>query len=333
VQPFAFLLAGALLLALVAPTPATWRGRLAPWCVFAPAVLGLFLPWAWREFAAPRTAGGEYNFGTLDALRPTYLPGGQALADLAPAIAGAYLDGTDTLVLALWAAAVATLLLASWRRGTVAHSWRGTRLALLALVLYFALPQAIRGQWNIAPRFAWVGAMLIVAAIGDPGPRLARAGPLMAVALTAAVALNAVLHHRRFAEESQPFTAALAAVPRGQRVLSLAYDARSAVFTQWPYLHFVQYVMAFRGGAAAWSLAKSPPFPIRHRAVADFPTLHPFKPEEFRFTSYAASYDYFIARAGPGADRIFEGATVMPVLVQEGGGWRVWRNPAARPPR
>jgi len=178
-----------------------------------------------------------------------------------------------------------------------------------------------------------VAALLIVAAIGDPGPRVSRAAPLVAVALTAAVSVNALLHHRRFARESEPFTAVLAAVPRGQRVLSLAYDARSTVFREWPYLHFVQYVMAFRGGAACWSLAKSPPFPIRHRAVRDFPTLHPFKPEEFRFTIHGPSYDYFIARAGPATGRIFEGAPAMPELVHEGGGWRVWRNPAARPPR
>jgi hypothetical protein len=333
VQPFAFLLAAAPLLVLASPSREPILRRLSPLLAFAPALFALFLPWAYREFAAPRTAGGEYNFGTLGRLDARYGSARQRVLDLPSFVSGSYADGSDTVLLAAWAGLVAFLLAASWRRGTTAHSWRGARLAAIALVACFALPMSIQGQWNIAPRFAWLAALLIVPAIGDPGPRLARLGTVGAVALTAAAAVLAAHQHRRFARESEAFAGVLAAVPQGQRVLSLCYDARSRVFTQWPYLHFVQYVMAFRGGAAAWSLAKSPPFPIRHRQARDFPTLHPFVPEDFRYDRHGYAYDYFIARAGPGADRIFAAAPVRPERVFEGGGWRVWRNRLADPPR
>jgi hypothetical protein len=333
VQPFAFLLAAALLLTLVSPSPGPARRRLAPLLAFAPAVLALFLPWAYREFAGPRRDGGEYNFGTLGNLHARYDPARQKILDLPSAVSGSYADGSDTVIFAAWAGLVASLIAASGRRGATGHSWLGVRLALIALLAYFALPLSIQGQWNIAPRFAWLAALLIVPAIGDPGPRLTRVGIIGAVALTTAAALLAAHQHRRFGQESAAFAGVLAAVPPGQRVLSLSYDPRSRVFTQWPYLHFVQYVVAFRGGAAGWSLAKSPPFPIRHPDAAALPTLHPFIPEDFRYGRHGYAYDYFIARAGPGADRIFAAAPVRPELVFEGGGWRVWRNRLADPPR
>jgi hypothetical protein len=331
-QPFAFLLGAALLLAVASPPPPASRTRLLSLLVFAPAALGLFAPWAYREFAGPRSAEAEYNFGTLDDIGPQYLAPAYVVAELAPAVAGAYQDGTDTLLFAVWAALVAGLLAAGWRRGGASHAWRGRRLALLALLGCFVAPMAIQGQWNIAPRFAWMAALLVVTAAADPGPRLARAGVVGAVALTAAVAVNAAVHHRAFDRETDGFAGALAAIPRGQRVLSLAYDNRSKVFTQWPYLHFGQYAMAYRGGAAAWSLAKSPPIPIRHLRAGDFPIPDPFLPGDFRAAAHGPFYDYFLARAGPSAEEIFAGGR-MPALVHAGGSWRVWRNEEAIPLR
>jgi hypothetical protein len=225
---------------------------------------------------------------------------------------------------------VAALLAAGWRRDDASHAWRGRRLALLALLGCFVAPMAIQGQWNIAPRFAWIAALLIVTAVADPGPRLARAGVAGALALTLAVAANAVVHHRAFDREADGFAGAVEAIPPGQRVLSLVYDNRSAVFARWPYLHFGQYVMAYRGGAAGWSLAKSPPIPIRHRRQGDFPIPDPFLPGDFRAAEHGPFYEYFLARAGPSTEAIFVGAPI-PTLVHARGSWRVWRNEEAIP--
>jgi hypothetical protein len=325
VQPFAFLLLAALLLAQVAPEPASRARRFAPLLVFAPAVLALFAPWVYREFLAGRTADGAYNFARLDEVRPQYHALSYMLTELVPSVAGAYQDGTDTLLFAAWAAVVALLLARSARPDAL-------RLAVLALLGYFAAPMAIQGQWNIAPRFAWIAALLAVAAIGDPGRALSRAGAALAVALTAATSLNAIQHHRRFDREADGFARILAALPPGQRVISLVYDTRSAVITQWPYVHFGQYALAFRGGAAGWSLAKSPPFPIRHRRPQDFPAPDPFHPEAFRPVEHGRHYDYALARFGPAERVIFEGAVTPWVAVASGGPWRLWRNPAADPP-
>jgi hypothetical protein len=329
VQPFAFLLAAALLLAQVAPEPASHRRRFAPLLVFAPAVLGLFLPWVYREFVASRTADGAYNFGRLDDVRPQYHAFTYMLSELVPSIAGAYQDGSDTLLFAAWAAVVAALI-ALGGRGVRSDA---LRLALLALVGYFAAPMSIQGQWNIAPRFAWIAALFAVAAIGEGRRAVARAGTALAVALTAAASLLAVRQHRQFDREAAGFQAILDALPPGQRVLSLIYDTRSAVFTQWPYVHFGQYAMAFRGGAAGWSLAKSPPFPVRHRRPEDFPAPDPFHPERFRLAEDGRHYDYFLARFGPAEAVLFDPPSPRPVLVASSGPWRLWRNPAAGAPR
>jgi hypothetical protein len=329
-QPFAFLLGAALLLAMASPAPPPTRARLLSLLVFAPATLGLLAPWLYREFVGPRSAEAVYNFGTLDDIRPQYLAPSYVVAGLAPAVAGAYQDGTDTVLFAAWVGFVAALFAVGWWRGRASHAWRGRRLALLALLGCFVAPMAIQGQWNIAPRFAWIAALLLVTAVAEAGPRLTRAGVAGALALTAAVAANAIVHHRAFDRETEGFAGALEAIPPGQRVLSLVYDTRSAVFTQWPYLHFGQYVMAFRGGAAGWSLAKSPPFPIRHLRAGDFPIPDPFAPGDFRVVEHGPFYDYFLARAGPATEVIFAGGR-MPTLVHAGGGWRVWRNEEAIP--
>lgn len=334
VQPFAFLVPAAFLLAVVPPSPPSLRRRLALLLVFAPATLLLFAPWVYREFVSPRPGEeNRYNFGTVGELGSKYQPRSDALAELPTAVAGAYQDGTDTLLFAAWVGVVATLLAAGWRRGAAAHAWRARRLAGLALICCLAAPFAIQGQWNIAPRFAWLAALLIVAAMAEPGRPLSRAGGALAVLLTLAAALNALRHHREFGREAEAFTGVVDAVPRGQRVLSLVYDNRSRVFTQFPYLHFGQYVMAFRGGAAGVSLAKSPPFPVRHRRPEDFPAPDPLRPQDFRPAEWADRYDYFVARAGPAEDALFAGAPVRPVMVYERAPWRVWRNASAPSPR
>jgi hypothetical protein len=153
------------------------------------------------------------------------------------------------------------------------------------------------------------------------------------VALTVAVAVNAVHHHRQFGREAAAFAGVVDAIPRGQRVLSLVYDTHSDVVTQFPYLHFGQYVMAHRGGAAGWSLAKSPPFPVRHHRPQDFPAPDPFRPQEFRLEDHGPHYDYFLARGGPDTQALFAGSGPAPVLVYAAGGWRVWHNPTARSAR
>jgi hypothetical protein len=331
-QPFAFLLLAAPMLAAAAPSPPSTGRRLAALLVLAPATLGLFAPWVYREFVGPRSAEPKYNFGTVTDLGAGYRPVRQAVAELPEAVAGAYQDGSDTLLLAAWAGLVATLLAAGWRRGAP-HAWRGRRLALLALICYFVLPMAIRGQWNIAPRFAWIAALLLVTALGDPGRRLAHIGTAASVALTLAGALNALHHHRQFSREAAGFAGVVDVIPMGQRVLSLIYDTRSRVFTQWPYMHFGQYLMAYRGGAAGWSLAKTPAQPVRHRRPADVPTLDPSRPEQFRPAEHAPRFDYFLARAGPSAGVIFAGAAAPPVLVYAAGAWRVWRNEQTPPRR
>ena len=109
-------------------------------------------------------------------------------------------------------------------------------------------------------------------------------------------------------------------------MLDLVYDARGHVLTRWPYLHFGQYAMVRRGGAAAHSLAKSPPFPLRLRRPADFPAPDPFRPQDFRAEVHLPHYDVVLARGGPPAAVLFAGATVRPTLAFEGGGWRAWRT-------
>lgn len=320
VQCLAFFIAAAVVLS-VTKSGLPWRARLARSLSLLPATLGLLLPWVYVQFLAARErVPGRYTFGRPGRLRAHFQSPETSLRDLPESLAGSFQDGSDLSVLAAWA------VLIVWAFGRRPR-WRPLLPALLALLLYFAAPMSIAGQWNIGPRFALLAALLVLPALAASGRRAAAIGTLAAV-LAAVAAANAAWHHATFDREAGAFDRALDAIPRGARVMPLVFDPRGRVLDKWPYLHFGQYVMVRRGGMSAVNLGRVPVFPIHLRDAASFPHVDVFRPGDFRFDGMGRAYDFFLLRS-PGAwkERLFPAAAVEEVFAS--GEWVVLRRRGA----
>jgi hypothetical protein len=320
--------------ALVRSAP-VWTRALRAWPL-APATLVLFLPWLY--LSTTNRPEAERYFPGLDDPSPKYEAPLQRLTGLPGAVAGSYQDGTDGWLLAAWAVGGGPA-----GRGGRAGTNRGARgpdtraagrephdpaarggvaLAVAALACYFALPISIQGQWNIAPRFAWIAALLLPCLLRWPPPWL----PAATLALAAATAANAAWHHVRFDREAGPFDRALATLPRGARVLGLIYDPRGQVLERWPYLHFEQYAVVHGGGMAAHSFAANAPLPVRLRPEARMPAPGVWRPDDFRYDVHGRFFDHFLIRdpAGRLDVRSAFGGAVEEVFRE--GAWRVYRG-------
>jgi hypothetical protein len=322
-QAFAFLLLSAGVLALAGDgTP--WRRTLRAWPV-APATLGLFLPWVY--LSTTTRPGVDRYFPSLEDPRAKYEAPLERLTELPSNIAGSFQDGSDTLMLAAWAALLVSAVVVSRGDWIRSSPRRAIALTAAALACYFVLPVSIQGQWNIAQRFGWIAVLLAPCVMIRP-PRWL---PAAVLALSAATAANAGWHHHVFDREVGPFDRALAAIPPGARVLGLVYDNRGEVMERWPYLHFEQYAVVRGGGMAAHSFTANAPLPVRLRPEARVPAPAIWHPRDFRYDEHGGFFDHFLIRDPTGRFDVrspFEGA--VDEVFREGA-WRVYRG-RSRPP-
>lgn len=234
---------------------------------------------------------------------------------------------------ALALAGLVWLAIEAWRRrksGEKAPA-RGPwlRLALLPIVaalLYLFGPTSYDWIWPIAPRFALLALLLVIPVIPSPPPKVA------AVFLAAVVGLAALqTAHVREAftgfdtEEVGDLDEALAALPEGASVAGLIF-ARGSRFVHFsPFLHYVAYHQARRGGVVMFTFADFPQSPFRFREERRPPRVVPrweWMPERVS-SSDLEYYDYVLVRGGPGRigrDRV----NYRPVY--EGAPWTVWQR-------
>jgi hypothetical protein len=303
---------------------AAWRRALRASISLVPAVAGLLAPWAYWTFVDPQ--GSERQFASIQGdPTPRFESLATNLEELPASVAGAFQDGSDGLVFAAWAVVAVVGLSRGWRPG---EPFRGrlvpALLAATALLGYFLAPMSIKGQWNINPRFALPAALLVLPALRFASPRRAGAA---ALALSLTVAANAAWHHAAFDREVGPFEEALASLPRGRRVLALMYEPRGHVLEKWPYLHFGQYAMVRRGGAAGGSFAASAPMPVRYRDVKSFPHPGPWRPGDFDPAVHGPCYDYVLVRWTSGGRPPAAGPSGLREPVFSQGPWRLYRSP------
>jgi hypothetical protein len=334
VVPFALFALGCLLVALDRQ-PRRVLLRLLP---LVPAGLASLL-WLWRSPAGRATltaaVGGEAG------PQPQYQPAAFALRDMPNwltdtfhgAEAGSLLRGT-ALVFAL------TLLIglgwACWRRPREpaagapdrarparALVWRLLPLAPLALLLYFVTPSAYAWIWPIAQRFPLLAVLFAIPVLPAP-PRAAAV--LLAGALLALSFAEQRLVTRAFAafdqQEVGDFDAALAAIPPRKRVMGLIFARGSAQVKFSPFIHFVAYYQARKGGAVMFTFADFPQSPFRFRESDRPPRVPPrweWLPQLVRPTDLAW-YEYVLVRAGPSP------CAHECKLVYRGQRWSVWQR-------
>ena len=264
---FIFFAPAAALASLLLPRPLDLRARLreAPrrllWA--APVVLlGLF--WlAYSPVVHPHSVGWDQPVG-IQFEEPA-----QALKNLTDALLDIWHGSQDEWCLLALLAAAALLSwpqprageepAKTWRRG-IAAAW-----VALAVLLYFAFPNAIGWLWQLNERYALVFALLAPLLL-RPARGLRGAAPLLLVAATALFAAgNSVVQMRSFESEVGPFDTVLSAALPGKRLFAMMYDQNSRFAKFSPFLHFGSYYRARAGGVVAFSFAELPQSPFRYR--------------------------------------------------------------------
>jgi hypothetical protein len=333
IVPFAFLMLGAFLLC-VQPSIARTLRLLAP---LAPAlVIGAL--WMLQSPAGQATlnaaAGGDA------ALRAVYQPAEVSLRDLPNWLTDVFHGPEGLRQLEYFGALLSVTLLVGLMRGAYLQPWRtragepslwapGSFVRLVPLVplaaaAYFVLPSGYAWIWPIAQRFPLLALLLLVPVLPKP-PRVALV--LVAVGLLWLAATQQRQASRAFAafeqEEVGAFDQALAAIPKGQRVMGLIYARGSRQVKFSPFIHFVAYYQARKGGAVMFTFADFPQSPFRFREAERPPRVPPrweWLPERVR-PADMRWYDYVLVRGGAGDP--CRGACELRFRQ---GFWSVWKR-------
>lgn len=338
VVPFAFLGFGATLVALGDTLRATSRRLL-------PLVPGGLAALVWTRFAPAGQATATAAFGQEGVgPRPTFATASDALRDLPNWLTDVFQGERDVqlfivmLALALFAIGLGARPAARDDAATTDQALRVvlTRrlglLAPLALALYFVTPTGYDWIWPISARFPLLAILFVIPVL--PFPRGAL-GVLLAAAIAATSVATFVEAGERFVtferDEVGELDQALAAIPPGRRVAGLIGDKYSTQAKFAPFLHYVAYYQADRGGAVMFTFADFPQSPFRFREDHRPPRVGPrweWMPERVEPRRDLGWYEFVLVRGAAGrldADRtLYE-----PVF--RGPHWSVWRRLDAVP--
>jgi hypothetical protein len=126
-------------------------------------------------------------------------------------------------------------------------------------------------------------------------------------------------------EEVGDIDAAIASIPRGERVAGLIFGGSSNIVRFAPFLHYVALYQARKGGAVMFTFAEFPQSPFRFKADSrppKVPSRWEWTPERVDPDRDLTWYRYVLVRGGPG--RIQRSPYFENVF--QGAGWTVWRR-------
>src|SRR5262249_6033121 len=126
-------------------------------------------------------------------------------------------------------------------------------------------------------------------------------------------------------EEVGDFDQALAAIPREQRVVGLIFDRYSRYVAFAPFIHYVAYYQARKGGAVMFTFADFPQSPftfLEQNRPPHVPPRWEWTPERVR-PRELGFYDYALVRGGPGA---IAAPSSGFLLDYDSPRWRVFRR-------
>jgi hypothetical protein len=173
----------------------------------------------------------------------------------------------------------------------------------------------------------------------EPSPARGRAALLSALAVQALLALSCMglmgvvaLRVRRFATESAPFEAILAAAEPGERALAIVCDPHSAAARfEWEYNGYPLWYQAERKGFVDFNYAYFHPEIVRFRPGQTPPIeenlMGPFNWHEL----HASIYRYFFVRhTAPVPAGLFDNDQCQVDLVRAEGDWALYERRSCR---
>jgi hypothetical protein len=331
VVPFALLGLGVLLVSLERDFLAVAR-RLLPLVPCAAASL------FWLQTSAAGQATLAAAQGAAHGKRIEHTPAAEAIRQLPMWMTDILTREDDGLLLRVWLGIMLFALVCSCfplaRRdtgATVLARLLGKHLLLLAplcAVLYFVTPTSYDWIWPIAQRFPLLAALFAIVWIAPLKRSLSHAILLAAFLCSAASFHHAGSSFGMFSRlEVGDFDHALAAIPPGQRVAGLIYGRGSRNVAFSPFIHFVGYYQARKGGAVMFTFADFPQSPFRFREDNRPPRVPPrweWTPERVRVKDLAW-YDYVLVR---GQARQMQRPDSGFTAVYRGAPWSVWKRTA-----
>jgi hypothetical protein len=331
VVPFLLLGLGVALIALADSPRATLRGLLP----LLPSGMAALL---WLRASPAGQATLTAARGAERGVQPEFLPWSASLAETPRWLTDVLAGQADRRLLQAWALLVALGfvlgLVDRLRRAALQApdaltrqlAWRLCALAPLCAVLYFIAPTSYSWIWPIAPRFPLLCALWLLVAL----PRFVLGRELL-LGLACLLA-SASFHFAGSAftaferEEVGDFDSALAALPKAQRVAGLIFDRASSHVAFSPFIHYVAYYQARKGGAVMFSFADFPQSPFHFREENRPPRVPPrweWLPGRVVPRRDLAWYDYVLVRGGPGViARADSGFTAR----YRGPRWSVWKR-------
>ncbi len=314
VVPFAFLGLGVALIALQREL----RALLALLATLVPAGLAALL---WTANSPAGRATVTAASGASEGPKPQFQPAAVSWADLPNWLTDVLHGERDAqllhafyalLALAVVVGVIAALVQRGHHVSNDAHdahygpdalarslTLRLALLAPLAAALYFVAPTSYDWIWPIAQRFPLLALLFAIAILPTP-PRLF--GELLFAAALVLSALQTQLVAQAFHDFDQQevgdFDRALAVIPQGQRVAGLIFDRGSRFVKFSPFIHYVAYYQARKGGAVMFTFADFPQSPFRfreHDRPPRVPARWEWMPERVRLSSIAW-YDYVLVR-------------------------------------
>ncbi len=178
-------------------------------------------------------------------------------------------------------------------------------LPLVCAYMYFFAGDELGEVWLVAKRFAFPGMLACIPFLRMPkGNRglLVTAGIL---GVSAHATVNACTKFIRYEKrEVCDIDDALATIPAGKKVAGLIFDRGSAVTTNNPFLHYVSYYQAEKGGFVQFSYAHFRHWPFVYReGFMPPPGRPPFVRWEWMPESVGSElypfYDYLLVRGEP----------------------------------
>lgn len=277
--------------------------------------------------------------GAESGPKPMFQPPQRALSELPRWMTDVLSGDLDRQLLYVWAGVVGLCLIASLLGGLLGATSdapdrvgrslarRLSLLSPLCALSYFVAPTSYDWIWPIAQRFPLLCALLSLIAIGRL-PRPLAHGVVLAGALLGAAHFHFIgtAFSAFDREEVGDFEEALAHIPKGQRVVGLIFDRHSRHVAFSPFIHFVAYYQARKGGAVMFTFADFPQSPFRFVETNRPPRVSPrweWLPARVQPRTDLRWYQYALVRGGPG--RIAQPSSGF-ALRYRGKRWSVYEN-------
>jgi hypothetical protein len=307
-------------IALAVAAVALFYSHVVPYALFGVGFAALF-PWTrpakWLDAALPvvpslltvvwwigLSSQGKESAGALgDAFKhPPYLEAMQRLPDWSINV---FRDPSDEWhFIALVLVALLAVGLAQGDRDRAKPAARAlVAIPIACVVMYFSTGSMLGDVWLFSERFPVPGLMSCIPLLRMPtGPRgLLVSGLALAVAASSTV--NTCKQFVRFElEEVADFDLALDAMEPRKHVAGLIYDKGSSIVNDVPFLHFVSYYQAKKGGVVQFSYSGALFWPVRFKPghyppPGTRPRLRwEWTPEQVPIVELYPYYDYVLTR-------------------------------------